>query len=56
MRNLEGIEDEIVGLALDLFNPKILIACSSSGEIIQWKWKSGVVAKKIVRIIDNNDH
>lgn len=46
LRDLEGVEDEIVSIHLDIFNSKLLIVCSKSGEIYIWKWKSGVLLKQ----------
>lgn len=43
LRDLEGFNENIVGLEFDLYNPKVLVGCSSSGEVISWKWRSGYI-------------
>lgn len=51
LRDLEGVENEIISINLNVFNPKILIACSKTGEIFIWKWKSGVLLNSGVSIL-----
>lgn len=47
IRGLEGTAGrKIIGLHLDRNNAKILYGCTESGDIISWKWKSGVVNEK----------
>lgn len=47
MRELDGIQGKkIVAIQCDLNNPKILYGCTESGDIISWKWKSGVINEK----------
>lgn len=47
VRELEGIkEKKIVGQQWDPENPKLLYGCTDDGNIISWKWESGVVNEK----------
>lgn len=47
VRELEGIPGKkIVAIQCELNNPKLLYGCTESGEIISWKWKSGVINEK----------
>lgn len=45
LRDLEGLNEPIIGLAYDNDNSKILLGCTVSGNILRWKWKSGVSEK-----------
>lgn len=47
MRDLEGATNEIIEINFEIGNSKLLTGCSVSGEVITWKWKSGVLTKKI---------
>lgn len=47
VRELEGIVGrKLVAIQCDLNNPKLLYGCTASGDIISWKWKSGVINEK----------
>lgn len=47
VRELEGIPNKkIIAIQCDLNNPKLLYGCTESGDIISWKWKSGVINDK----------
>lgn len=47
IRGLEGVSGKkIVGQQWDRNNSKLLYGCTESGDIISWKWKSGVVNEK----------
>lgn len=47
VRELEGIPDKrIIAIQCDSNNPKLLFGCTESGDIISWKWKSGVINEK----------
>lgn len=47
IRELEGISGKkIVGQQWDPNNPKLLYGCTDAGNIISWKWLSGVVNEK----------
>lgn len=47
VRGLEGIAGKkIIGLQLDQNNSKLLYGCTENGDVISWKWKSGVVNEK----------
>lgn len=47
IRELEGISGKkIVGQQWDKDNPKLLYGCTDAGNIISWKWESGVVNEK----------
>lgn len=48
IRDLEGATENIVGIQLDVHNHKIVFACTTTGQIVSWKWKSGVVNENIV--------
>lgn len=48
IRDLEGISGrKIIGQQCDLRNPKLLYACTEAGDVVSWKWKSGVLHEKI---------
>lgn len=47
VRELEGIPGKkIIAIQVDPNNPKLLYGCTESGDIISWKWKSGVINEK----------
>lgn len=47
IRGLEGTAGrKIIGQQCDRNNSKLLYGCTESGDIISWKWKSGVVNEK----------
>lgn len=47
VRELEGISGKkIIGIQCDPNNSKLLYGCTDSGDIISWKWKSGVINEK----------
>lgn len=46
IRDLDGANAEIVNVQPDAANPKILFACTSTGQIVSWKVKSGVVDRR----------
>lgn len=47
VRELEGIPSKkIVAIQCDPNSPKLLYGCTESGDIISWKWKSGVINEK----------
>lgn len=47
VRELEGIPSKkIIAIQCDQNNPKLLYGCTESGDIISWKWKSGVINDK----------
>lgn len=41
-----GTTNKLIGLEFDLNNPKILIGCSETGEIVHWKCKNGSLESK----------
>lgn len=46
-RELEGISGKpIIGHQCDPNNGKLLYGCTQTGDIISWKWESGVVHEK----------
>lgn len=47
IRDLEGPNEKLVGHQCDPLNSKLLYACSQSGEVIAWKWKSGVINSRV---------
>ncbi|XP_026463240.1 WD repeat-containing protein 75-like [Ctenocephalides felis] len=53
LRDYEGLIDNIVAVHFHPYNSKLLIACSESGEIGFWKWKSGIYHNKIQIKLDN---
>lgn len=47
IRELQGISDKrIIGQQCDPNNGKLLYGCTQSGDVISWKWESGVVNEK----------
>lgn len=57
VRDLDGIPGKkIIATHCDPMNPKSLYGCTESGDIILWKWKSGVITEKQwLRFHMNND-
>lgn len=48
IRELEGITGKkIISIQCDPNNSKLLFGCTETGDIISWKWKSGVINEKI---------
>lgn len=47
IRDLEGPDNKIIGHQCDALNPKLLYACTDAGEIVSWKWKSGVINNRV---------
>lgn len=41
VRNLEGATAPLIDFALELTNDDTVVACSKSGEILTWLWKTG---------------
>lgn len=47
VRDLDGVPGKkIIATQCDPNNPKLLFGCTESGDIISWKWKSGVINEK----------
>lgn len=47
VRELEGISGrKIIAIQCDPNNAKLLYGCTDCGDIISWKWKSGVINEK----------
>lgn len=47
VRDLEGIAGKkIIATQCDPINPKVLFGCTESGDIISWKWTSGIINEK----------
>lgn len=47
VRDLDGVPGKkIIATQCDPNNPKLLYGCTESGDIISWKWKSGVINEK----------
>lgn len=47
VRELEGISGrKIIAIHCDPNSPKLLFGCTEAGDIISWKWKSGVINEK----------
>lgn len=46
IRDLEGATDKIISQQCDPVNSKHLYACTINGEVISWKWKSGVINER----------
>jgi hypothetical protein len=44
----EGEEGKIIGVQLHPANPKILVACSENGELIQWNCNSRLPTSVVV--------
>lgn len=51
IRDLEGANAHIVGIQCVPEYPKLVFACTVSGQVLSWKWKSGVVNVDQVRTI-----
>lgn len=43
IRDLEGANADIIGVQCVAEYPKLVFACTVTGQVISWKWKSGVV-------------
>lgn len=47
VRDLDGVPGKkIIATQCDPNNPKLLYGCTESGDIISWKWVSGVINEK----------
>lgn len=46
-RVLDDATAPLISLELDLKQPDLLIGCMSTGEIIRWNWRAGVVKKTV---------
>lgn len=57
IRDLEGIPNKrLIGQQIDLHNQKFLYGCTDKGDIISWKWKSGVInEKQALRFLARSD-
>lgn len=48
IRDLEGIgKRKLIGHQFDPHNSKLFYGCTEVGDIISWKWKSGVINEKV---------
>lgn len=47
IRDLEGANAEIVHLQTDPTSPLLVYACTVTGQVVSWKWRSGVVHETI---------
>ncbi|XP_063233098.1 WD repeat-containing protein 75 [Bacillus rossius redtenbacheri] len=47
VRDYEGLTAKAVGVRLHPSNPQLLLACSQSGELAQWKWETDLPPKVI---------
>lgn len=55
IRDMEGSTERLIGHQCDPLNPKLLYACTEIGEIIAWKWKSGVIHSRVkLNFVQNN--
>lgn len=57
VRDLDGVPGKkIIATQCDPNNPKLLYGCTESGDIISWKWKSGVInEKQWLRLLVNSN-
>lgn len=55
VRDLEKTEHSLVGIAFDSENSKLLIGCDQKGNVIVWKWRSGVKVKRLPLLADTHD-
>ncbi|XP_059616910.1 WD repeat-containing protein 75 [Phlebotomus argentipes] len=53
VRDLEKTDADLVGIEFDPTNPKLLIGCTRSGEVVTWKWKSGIKHERINLMISS---
>lgn len=47
LRDLEKSDQKLVAIEFDRHNSKLLWGCSDNGQVIVWKWRSGVKEKRI---------
>lgn len=47
IRDLEGASTDIVSLQTDPECTKLVYACTSTGQVLSWKWRSGVIDENI---------
>lgn len=50
---LEGANDPIISLEFDLNDNDIIVACTEKGEVIRWKWSTGVLRRRIQIALKN---
>ncbi|XP_016970795.1 WD repeat-containing protein 75 [Drosophila rhopaloa] len=46
-RVLDDATAPLISLELDLKKPELLIGCTSTGELVQWNWRAGVLKKTV---------
>lgn len=47
LRDLDGATNQLIEINFEIGNSKLLTGCSVTGEVITWKWKSGVLTKNV---------
>ncbi|KAH8413562.1 hypothetical protein KR009_012290 [Drosophila setifemur] len=46
-RVLDDATAPLISLELDLNQPELLLGCTSTGELVRWNWRAGVVKKTV---------
>jgi len=46
-RVLDDATAPLISLELDLKQPDLLIGCTSTGELVRWNWRAGVLKKTV---------
>lgn len=54
MRKLEGATTPLVDYDFELENDDVVVACSQSGEILTWNWKTGELKSNIQMDVNRN--
>lgn len=55
LRDLEKSDQKLVAIEFDRHNPKLLYGCSEQGQVIVWKWRSGVKEKRVQLHFNHNN-
>ncbi|XP_017121115.1 WD repeat-containing protein 75 [Drosophila elegans] len=54
-RVLDDATAPLISLELDLKQPELLIGCTSTGELVRWNWRAGVLKKTVALKLDSGD-
>ncbi|XP_062121762.1 WD repeat-containing protein 75 [Drosophila sulfurigaster albostrigata] len=53
-RELDDATSPLISLELDVKHPDLLLGCTSSGQMLRWHWRTGVVQKEVMLNLDSD--
>ncbi|XP_060652335.1 WD repeat-containing protein 75 [Drosophila nasuta] len=53
-RELDDATSPLISLELDVKHPDLLLGCTSSGQLLRWHWRTGVVQKEVRLNLDSD--